>query len=146
MSDGFSHIDQERTRSGGKTGIPAPGWSGQPRPCRLVGEKSASRAADHPTNPRVLAIVEFAIPPWPAGSELITGKFQGTRPMKLLLRPERFWTEIDKIEGSAIPYVWRRTLVFGFIALLVTLVEKHPAFPFKVAIPIAPYEVLGVAM
>ena len=25
MSDGFSHIDQERTRSGGKTGIPAPG-------------------------------------------------------------------------------------------------------------------------
>ncbi len=65
--------------------------------------------------------------------------------MKLLLRPERFWTEIDKIEGSAIPYVWRRTLVFGFIALLVTLVEKHPAFP-NVAIPMAPYEVLGVAL
>ena len=65
--------------------------------------------------------------------------------MKLFLRPERFWTEIDKIEGSAIPYVFRRTLVFGLIALLVTLVEKHPAFP-NVAIPMAPYEVLGVAL
>jgi hypothetical protein len=36
------------------------------------------KGRDLPTNPRVLAIVEFAIPPWPAGSELITGKFQGT--------------------------------------------------------------------
>jgi ion channel-forming bestrophin family protein len=66
--------------------------------------------------------------------------------MKLFLKPERFWTEIDRIEGSAIPYVLWRTLVFGFIALLVTIVEKSPAFPFKVAIPITPYEVLGVAM
>jgi ion channel-forming bestrophin family protein len=64
--------------------------------------------------------------------------------MKLYLKPERFWTEIDKIEGSAIPYVLRRTLVFGLIALLVTLVEKHLALP--VAIPMAPYEVLGVAL
>ncbi|MGB2608614.1 MAG: hypothetical protein WBC80_06535 [Isosphaeraceae bacterium] len=36
------------------------------------------KGRDLPTNPRVLAIVEFAIPLWPAGSELITGKFQGT--------------------------------------------------------------------
>ena len=64
--------------------------------------------------------------------------------MSLFLKPEKFWTEIDRIEGSAIPYVLRRTLVFGFIALLVTFVEKHPAFP-NVAIPMAPYEVLGVA-
>ncbi len=65
--------------------------------------------------------------------------------MKLFLKPERFWTEIDRIEGSAIPYVFRRTLVFGFIALVVTLVEKHLAVG-SVAIPIAPYEVLGVAL
>jgi len=65
--------------------------------------------------------------------------------MKLFLEPERFWTEISQHEGSATPYVLRRTLVFGFIALLVTLVEKHPALP-TVAIPMAPYEVLGVAM
>jgi putative membrane protein len=65
--------------------------------------------------------------------------------MKLFLRPERFWTEIDRIEGSAIPYVFRRTLVFGFIALVVTLVEKYPGVR-SVAIPITPYEVLGVAL
>ena len=65
--------------------------------------------------------------------------------MRLLLKPEKFWSEIDRIEGSAIPYVMRRTLVFGFIALVVTIIEKHPAFP-NVAIPMAPYEVLGVAM
>ena len=65
--------------------------------------------------------------------------------MKLFSKPERFWSEIDRIEGSAIPYVLRRTLVFGLIALLVTIVEKHPSFP-NVAIPMAPYEVLGVAM
>jgi len=65
--------------------------------------------------------------------------------MKLFSTPERFWSEIDRIEGSATPYVLRRTLVFGLIALLVTFVEKHPAFP-NVAIPMAPYEVLGVAM
>jgi putative membrane protein len=64
--------------------------------------------------------------------------------MNLFLQPERFWTEIDRIEGSAIPYVLRRTLVFGFIALLVTLVEKLPAF--RVAIPLAPYEALGAAL
>lgn len=65
--------------------------------------------------------------------------------MNLFHKPERFWSEINKIEGSAIPYVLRRTLVFGFVALLVTIVEKHPAFP-SVAIPMAPYEVLGVAL
>ncbi len=65
--------------------------------------------------------------------------------MKLFLKPERFWTEIDRIEGSAIPYVLRRTLVFGLIALLVTILHLHPAFP-SLAIPMAPYEVLGVAM
>ena len=65
--------------------------------------------------------------------------------MRLFSKPERFWSEIDRIEGSAIPYVLRRTLVFGLIALVVTLIEKHPAIP-NVAIPMAPYEVLGVAM
>jgi ion channel-forming bestrophin family protein len=59
--------------------------------------------------------------------------------------PKRFWSEIDKIEGSAIPYVWRRTLIFGLIALVVTIVEKLPSIP-NVAVPMAPYEVLGVAM
>jgi ion channel-forming bestrophin family protein len=65
--------------------------------------------------------------------------------MKLLQRPERFWAEISQLEGSAAPYVLRRTLVFGAIALLVTFVEKHPTFP-NVAIPLTPYEVLGAAL
>jgi ion channel-forming bestrophin family protein len=65
--------------------------------------------------------------------------------MKLLQRPERFWTEISQVEGSAAPYVLRRTLIFGAIALLVTFIEKHPSFP-NVAIPFTPYEVLGAAL
>ena len=59
--------------------------------------------------------------------------------MKFLSRPERFWSEIDKIEGSATPYVLRRTLVFGLIAFLVTLdreapdvsQRRHPAGPLR---------------
>jgi putative membrane protein len=70
--------------------------------------------------------------------------------MKLFRRPERFWSEIDKIEGSAVPYVVWRTLIFGFIALVVTFVEKHPNLPHpdfnSIAIPMAPYEVMGVAL
>src|SRR5271157_3544778 len=64
--------------------------------------------------------------------------------MKLFLKPERFWTEICRIEGSAIPYLLRRTLVFGLIALPITIIHKHPAF--DLGIPLAPYEVLGVAL
>ena len=70
--------------------------------------------------------------------------------MKLFREPERFWTEIGKIDGSAVPYVFRRTLVFGFIALLVWIVEVTPSLPHpkfnSIAIPMAPYEVLGVAL
>ena len=44
--------------------------------------------------------------------------------MKLLLKPERFWTEITQMEGSATPYVLVRTLVFGAIALVITVVEE----------------------
>ncbi len=65
--------------------------------------------------------------------------------MKLFSNPQRFWSEIGKIEGSAVSFVVRRTLVFGLIALVVTFIEKHPTFP-TVAIPMAPYEVLGVAL
>jgi putative membrane protein len=65
--------------------------------------------------------------------------------MRLLQRPERFWAEIGQVEGSATPYVLRRTLIFGAIALLVTFIEKHPSFP-NVAIPFTPYEVLGAAL
>ncbi len=77
MSDGFSHLDQERTRSEGKTGIPAPGGvAATPLP---FGRREVSiKGRDLPTDPRDLAIVEFAIPLWPAGCELITGRFQGT--------------------------------------------------------------------
>jgi putative membrane protein len=65
--------------------------------------------------------------------------------MKLFRKPKRFWSEIDRIEGSAIPYVLGRTLIFGLIALLVTILHLHPAFP-SLAIPMAPYEVVGVAL
>jgi putative membrane protein len=65
--------------------------------------------------------------------------------MKLLPRAEPFWTEINQIEGSATPYVVWRTLLFGVVALVVTLIEMLPMFP-NVAIPMAPYEALGVAM
>jgi putative membrane protein len=65
--------------------------------------------------------------------------------MKLFRRAEPFWTEINQIEGSATPYVWRRTLLFGVVALVITLIEMLPMFP-NVAIPLAPYEALGAAL
>ena len=65
--------------------------------------------------------------------------------MKLFRRAEPFWTEINQIEGSATPYVIWRTLLFGVVALVVTLIEMLPMFP-TVAIPLAPYEALGVAL
>jgi putative membrane protein len=65
--------------------------------------------------------------------------------MKLFQKPEKFWTEINQIEGSVTPYVIMRTLVFGLISLLVTIVEMHPTFP-RVSVPVAPYEILGAAL
>ena len=65
--------------------------------------------------------------------------------MKLFLKPEPFWTEIGRIEGSAVPCVLRRTLVFGLIALPITIIHIHPALP-DLGIPLAPYEVLGAAL
>ncbi|MGC8639286.1 MAG: bestrophin family protein [Isosphaeraceae bacterium] len=70
--------------------------------------------------------------------------------MNIFSIPQRFWGELHRIEGSAVPFVLRRTLVFGLIALLVTIIEEHlsekyPSFP-SIAIPVAPYEVLGVAL
>jgi putative membrane protein len=65
--------------------------------------------------------------------------------MRLFPKPERFWHEIVQIDGSATPYVVRRTVVFGLIALLITTIEKHPSFP-TVGIPLAPYEILGAAL
>ena len=51
-------------------------WPAAPLP---FGRREVSiKGRDLPTDPRDLAIVEFAIPLWPAGSELITGRFQGT--------------------------------------------------------------------
>ena len=64
--------------------------------------------------------------------------------MKLFSRPERFWSEIFQIQGSATPYVLWRTLVFGLIASVVTIIHTQPAF--NLGIPVAPYEVLGVAL
>jgi ion channel-forming bestrophin family protein len=65
--------------------------------------------------------------------------------MKLWHRPERFWTEITQLEGSATLYVMRRSLIFGAIALVVTFIEKAPSFP-TVAVPVTPYEILGAAL
>jgi putative membrane protein len=65
--------------------------------------------------------------------------------MKLVQSPQRFWAEILQLEGSATLYVMRRSLIFGGIALLVTLIEKHPSFP-TVAVPVTPYEILGAAL
>jgi putative membrane protein len=64
--------------------------------------------------------------------------------MKLFSKPERFWSEIFQISESATPYVLGRTLVFGFIALVLTLIEK---WTFQtVAVPVTPYEIVGAAL
>jgi ion channel-forming bestrophin family protein len=76
------------------------------------------------------------------------GRSDGTKGACLMIffrRPEPFWTELNQIEGSATPYVARRTLVFGLVALVVTVFEMLPMFP-TVAIPMTPYEALGVAL
>jgi putative membrane protein len=64
--------------------------------------------------------------------------------MKLFRRPQSFWTEIVQIEGSATPYVLGRTLVFGAIALAITVVEEltDPT----ISVPLTPYEILGAAL
>ena len=64
--------------------------------------------------------------------------------MKLFSKPQRFWSEIFQIHESATPYVLWRTIVFGLLASVVTLVHSYPAF--NLGIPVAPYEVLGVAL
>jgi putative membrane protein len=64
--------------------------------------------------------------------------------MKLFSTPQRFWSEIVQIQGSATPFVMWRTLVFGLIASVITLVHTAPAF--NLGIPVAPYEVVGVAL
>lgn len=64
--------------------------------------------------------------------------------MGLFLKPEPFWSEIVQIEGSATPYVFVRTLVFGAIALVITTVEELTVQP--ISVPLTPYEVLGVAL
>lgn len=65
--------------------------------------------------------------------------------MRLLSRPQQFWKDIWRVQESATTFVVLRTLAFGVIALVVTLMEMHPTFP-PVAIPMTPYEVLGVAL
>ncbi|WP_165227199.1 bestrophin family protein [Aquisphaera insulae] len=65
--------------------------------------------------------------------------------MTLFSRGERFWSEIYRIRGSATPRVAGRTLVFGLVSTLITIIHFHPAFP-NVAVPITPYEVLGAAL
>jgi putative membrane protein len=65
--------------------------------------------------------------------------------MRFFPKPERFWSEIFQFQGSAAPYVAGRTLVFGLIALVITVMEKNPSFP-PVGIPLAPYEILGAAL
>jgi putative membrane protein len=64
--------------------------------------------------------------------------------MKFFSKPERFWSEIVQINGSATPYIVGRTLVFGFIALLVTLIEKLTVQ--TMAVPVTPYEIVGAAL
>jgi putative membrane protein len=64
--------------------------------------------------------------------------------MRFFPKPERFWSEIFQLEGSVTPYVVRRTLLFGLIALAITVVDEHPAL--RVGIPVTPYEILGAAL
>jgi putative membrane protein len=65
--------------------------------------------------------------------------------MRLFQKPERFWAEIAQVWGSATPFIIRRTLIFGLISLLITVIHLHPAFP-NVAFPLASYEILGAAL
>jgi putative membrane protein len=66
--------------------------------------------------------------------------------MRLFQKPERFWSEITQIEGSATPYVFGRTLVFGAIALVITVVEELTDPTFSLSVPLTPYEILGAAL
>ena len=50
------------------------------------------------------------------------------------------------MEGSATPYVFVRTLVFGAIALVITVVEELADPTFSLSIPLTPYEILGAAL
>jgi putative membrane protein len=64
--------------------------------------------------------------------------------MKLFRKPQSFWTELVQIDDSATPYVLGRTLVFGVVALVITVVEELTIG--SIYVPLTPYEILGAAL
>src|SRR4051812_44333740 len=66
-------------------------------------------------------------PPGPSGGDIGLAENHRTESrveMRRFPKPERFWSELTQVEGSATPYVIVRTLVFGAIALVITVVEE----------------------
>ncbi|HEV3137527.1 MAG TPA: bestrophin family ion channel, partial [Pirellulales bacterium] len=57
---------------------------------------------------------------------------------------EAFWSEIFTLQGSVTPFVFRRVIVFGVIALVVFAVNEltHP----NLATELGPYEVAGAVL
>src|SRR5262249_50955435 len=66
--------------------------------------------------------------------------------MRFFRKAQSFWTEIFQVEGSATPFVLGRTLVFGAIALAITVIEELTDPTFSLSVPLTPYEILGAAL
>ena len=65
--------------------------------------------------------------------------------MRFLEKERLFWTEALTIAGSASPLVLPRALLFGLLALAVTVVHLEPMYP-KLSIDLTPFEVAGGAL
>ncbi len=61
-----------------------------------------------------------------------------------LYSDEVFWREIFALRGSVTPYVARRVLVFGLIAL--ALYYLHSRLPYGLPTDLGPYEVAGAVL
>ena len=67
----------------------------------------------------------------------------------LLHGTDRRWSgfhgALMRRDGSATPMVWRRVLIFGALAALVTYIEMNPRMP-NLGVEVAPYEIAGAVL
>jgi putative membrane protein len=57
-----------------------------------------------------------------------------------------FWVEVFGIQGSAVPLIMLRVLVFGSFALLITALHHSKRFNYELHTNVGPHEIAGAAL
>jgi len=57
-----------------------------------------------------------------------------------------FWVEVFGIQGSAVPLIMLRVLVFGSFALLITALHHSDRFNYELHTNVGPHEIAGAAL